>query len=241
MASASDFTFVIPGQREVAPVARSATRASVKVSVRVGTQRGGGEPVRVTARPGEDVVVLQVANGPTLVLHPADARDLLLAQSGAPPRSTGAAAPAGKKGARRGATAAASQEVVVSPQLGWPGLEAEATRGNTRGWMGQALLSGFQVLTGIAKDPAVHLAVAAVTKKVDGKVEAGVYRLSADVLEPLKGSGRKLDQVPAPSDGGLMLCFVHGTFSDTFGSFCKLWTLHNATVRQLFASYADLI
>jgi len=41
--------------------------------VRVGTERGGGEPVRVTARPGRDVVVLEIANGPTLVLHPAAA------------------------------------------------------------------------------------------------------------------------------------------------------------------------
>src|SRR5450432_4825577 len=88
MASASsDITFVIAGQSEPAPAARGASRGSVKASVRVGTQRGGGEPVRVTARPGEDVVVLQVANGPTLVLHPADARDLMLAQSSATTRS----------------------------------------------------------------------------------------------------------------------------------------------------------
>ena len=36
-------------------------------------------------------------------------------------------------------------------------------------------------------------------------------------------------------------CFVHGTFSDTVGTFCKLWTLHNPTVRQLFASYGDRV
>jgi len=88
--------------------------------------------VRVSARPGEDVVVLTIANGPTLVLHPADARDLLLAQSAATTRSA--------------------------------------------------------------------LAAAALTKKIDGKVDAGVYRLGADTLEPLKGSGRKLDAVPAAAD-----------------------------------------
>ena len=82
---------------------------------------------------------------------------------------------------------------------------------------------------------------AALTKKVDGKVDAGVYRLSADTLEPLKGSGRKLDAVPAAADGGPLLVFVHGTFSDTVGTFSKLWTLHNATVRQLFASYGDRV
>ncbi len=236
MASAADdITFVVAGQAEAAPAARSATRGAIKASVRVGTQRGGGEPVRVTARPGQDVVVLSIANGPTLVLHPADARDLMLAQSGAATRSALAAA------AERGRGAAANGEVEVPAQLGWPGLEAQGTRGNTRGWMGQALLSGFQVLTGVAADAGARLVVAAATKKVDGKVDAGVYRLSADALEPLKGSGRKLDPVPAASDGGPILVLVHGTFSDTVGTFGKLWTLHNATVRQLFASYGDRV
>jgi CHAT domain-containing protein len=236
MASAAgDITFVVAGQAEASPAARSATRGAVKASVRVGTQRGGGEPVRVTARPGQDVVVLSIANGPTLVLHPADARDLMLAQSGAATRSA-LAAPG-----KRGRGAAANGDVEVPAQLGWPGLEAQGTRGNTRGWMGQALLSGFQVLTGVAADAGAKLVVAAATKKVDGKVDAGIYRLSADALEPLKGSGRKLDPVPAASDGGPMLVLVHGTFSDTVGTFGKLWTLHNATVRHLFASYGDRV
>ena len=220
----NDITFVIPGQSEAAPAARGATRGSVKASVRVGTLRGGGEPVRVTARPGDDVVVLSIANGPTLVLHPADARDLMLAQSAATTRS-----------------ATSSGEVVVPAQLGWPGIESQATRGATRGWMGQALLSNFKVLTGLVKDPAAKLVAAAVTKKVDGKVAAGVYRLSADALEPLKDSGRLLDAVPAASDGGPMLVFVHGTFSDTVGTFSKLWTLHADTVRQLFTSYGGRV
>src|SRR3982751_1971854 len=183
--SADDITFVVPGQEQPTPVSRSGVAAGVKASVRVGTQRGGGEPVRVSARPGEDVVVLSVANGPTLVLHPADARDLMLAQSASMTRS----ALAGTRGP-------GASEIVVPAQLGWPGLEAEATRGTTRGWMGQALLSGFQVLTDIAKDPAAKLVAAAVTKKVDAQVDAGVYRLSADALEPLKGSDRKRDAVP---------------------------------------------
>ena len=233
--AAGDITFVVPGQPEAAPPARSATRGAVRASIRVGTQRSGAEPVRVTARPGQDVVVLSIANGPTLVLHPADARDLMQAQSGAATRSA-LATPAA-----RGRGAAAAGEVEVPTQLGWPGLEAQGTRGNTRGWMGQALLSGFQVLTGVATDAAAKLVVAAATRKVDGKVDAGVYRLSADALEPLKGSGRKLDAVPAADDGGPMLVLVHGTFSDTVGTFAKLWTLHNATVRQLFSSYGERV
>ena len=77
--STNDITFIVAGQAQAA--APTATRGVAKANVRVGTERSGGAPVRVTARPGEDVVVLEIANGPTLVLHPADARDLMLAQS----------------------------------------------------------------------------------------------------------------------------------------------------------------
>ena len=218
---ARDIVFVVAGQADAAP-GSATTRGRLKASVRVGSVRGGGEPMRVTARPGEDVVILAVANGPTLVLHPEDARDLLLAQGGP-------------------ATRSAAAEVAVPAQLGWPGLEAGASRGGARGWMGQALLTGFQVLTGVAKDPAVTLATAAVTKKVDGQVEAGVYRLSADALEPLKGSGRRLEAPPAAADGGPLLVLVHGTFSETAGTFSKLWTQHNAVLRQVFARYGDRV
>src|SRR5689334_8658484 len=179
--STNDITFIVPGQAQDA--APPSTRGALKAAVRVGTERGGGEPVRVTARPGEDVVVLEIANGPTLVLHPADARDLMLAQSASVTRSA-LAGTRGKSG---------PSEILVPAQLGWPGLEAEATRGATRGWLGQALLTGFQVLSDVAKDPAAKLAAAAITKKVDAKVDAGVYRLSADALGALKGSGAKLD------------------------------------------------
>ncbi|MGZ5713036.1 MAG: DUF7379 domain-containing protein [Caldimonas sp.] len=220
----NDIVFIVPGQAEVVAASRGASRGgSIKSAVRVGTTRAGGEPVRVTARPGEDVVVFSIANGPTLVLHPEDARDLMLAQATAPTRG------------------AAGAEIAVPAQLGWPGLEAGATRGATRGWMGQVLLTGFHVLTGLAKDPADKLVAAAVTKKVDGQVDAGVYQLGADTLEPLKGSGRKLEQVPAAGDGGPMLVLVHGTFSDASGTFGKLWTQHNPVVRELFASYGDRV
>src|SRR3982751_1202317 len=121
--STTDITFLVPGQAQPA-VSRSAGRGPAKATGRVGPERSGGAPVRVTARPGEDVVVLDIANGPTLVLHPADARDLMLAQSATMTRSAVATRSAG--GPARG-------EVVVPAQLGWPGLEAEATRGTTRG------------------------------------------------------------------------------------------------------------
>ena len=226
--SARDISFVIPGQAQ-RPEPHAATRGrasgTVKASVRVGAQRGaGGDVVRVTARPGEDVVVLTIANGPTLVLHPEDARDLLHAQSA---------------GATRGAVQAGrADEVMVSAQLGWPGLEAAATRGASRGWMGQAVLSAVDVITSAFKDPAANLAAAAITHQVDGAVDEGVYQLQPDALPPsLKGSGWKQASVGAAADGGPLLVLIHGTFVDTVSTFGKLWTQHPQTVRDLFRHY----
>ena len=225
--AAKEITFVIPGELQPAGSASHSAavpaRGSLKRSVRVGAQRGSGDVVRVTARPGEDVVVLTIANGPTLVLHPEDARDLLHAQAAGATRSA--------------LQAGGADEVAVTAQLGWPGLEAGATRGATRGWMGQAVLSGFDVVTGLFKDPA-DLATAVVTRKVDGAVDEGVYELDAEApLVALKGSGRKRASVPASSDGGPLLVLVHGTFVDTVSTFGKLWTMHPQTVRDLFARY----
>ena len=225
----SDITFIIPGQAQ--PAAAGATRGQLKASVRVGAQRAGGESTRVSARPGEDVCVLTIANGPTLILSPEAARDLMRAQN-----------PGATRSAIDAASAVGADDVVVGAQLGWPGLEAGATRGVTRGWMGQAVLSAFEVVTGLFKDPAVSLAAAAITKKVDGAVEAGVYELPADALpKSLKGSGLKREQVAAAADGGPLLVLLHGTFVDTVSTFGKLWALHPQTVRELYRHYANRV
>src|SRR5437867_3136109 len=87
----SPITFIVPGQTQRsgggappaatrAPLPAGLPRGEVIHSVRVATQRDAGGEVRVAAMPGEDVVVLHVADGPVLVLHPEHARDLLLAQ-----------------------------------------------------------------------------------------------------------------------------------------------------------------
>ncbi|MGL6111615.1 MAG: DUF7379 domain-containing protein, partial [Rubrivivax sp.] len=220
----SDISFIVPGQAQTASAAAQGLRGQVKASVRVGARRGAGDSVRLVARPGEDVVVLSIANGPTLVLHPEDARDLLRAQ-----------APPGTRGAADG------DAVAVPAQLGWHGLEAGATRGATRGWMGQVLLSGIDIVKGLVLDHGVDIVSALATKKLDGRVEAGVYELSPTELLPLKGSGRKRDTVPAAADGGPLLVMVHGTFVDTVSTFGKLWTMHAQALGRLFAHYGGRV
>src|SRR5437899_1562332 len=102
------------------------------------------------------------------------------------------------------------------------------------------------VIPGQAQPPEASLraargAAGAVTRKVDGAVDEGVYQLSADALTPLKGTGAKLANVPAASDGGPLLVLVHGTFVDTVSTFGKLWSMHPQTVRDLFAHYDDRV
>ena len=167
----SEITFVIPGQR-MAPEGRTrgggaavrgaqALPGRVKDAVMVGARRAGGEAVRIKARPGEDVVVLHMASGPSLVLHPETARDLLLGQA------EGADAP--KRGARGpdGREPAAPGEVRVPAELAWRGLEQAApTRGS--GFLGKVLLSAVEVLTDLVSDKAAEYAAGKVAAHVDG-------------------------------------------------------------------------
>lgn len=230
-------TFVIPGQRQVersagavrAPSAMPGLAGQVKDSVRVAARRGGdAESVRVTAVPGQDIVLLQIAGGPALLLHPASARDLMLGQSGSP------------RSART-----ESGDVPVAAQLRWRGLE-QAAPTRARGFLGNVLLQAFEVITGLggdAKDSAADFVASKVVAKVDGQVDAGVYALQRESLSALKGSGHKLDQVPAAAkpDSEPLLVLIHGTFVDTASTFGKLWALHPQRVGELFAHYGGRV
>jgi len=227
-------TFVINGQRQdgaagtrgaggMAATPREGP-GRLKESVRVGARRGTQDEVRVTAVPGEDVVVLHLTNGPSLMLHPATARDLMLAQ-GSATRSAGNSAPG---------------EVAVPAELKWRGLEQSApTRGG--GFLGDVLLSAIDIITGIGKDEVADFAASLAVQKVDSQVDAGVYGLRAESLRPLKDSGLKLDLVPAAADGGPLLVLMHGTFVETVSTFGKLWALHPQRVRDLFTHYGDRV
>src|SRR6185369_5505087 len=188
---------------------------AVKQSVRVGAQRSGvSATVRVSAVPGEDVVVMQIANGPALMLHPETARDLMLAQ-GEIKRTRGAG----------GKDEPSPHEVKVPAELQWRGLEQAApTRGATRGFLGDVLLSAVEVITGLGEDQAADFAASKVVERVDAQVDEVVYVLDAETLPQLKGSGKKRAKVAAAPEGRPVLVLVHGTFSNTNGTFGKLWT-----------------
>ncbi len=248
--SAKAITFSVRGQSlPVASALRGGPASAASTSgfggrgqttqkVQVGARRSSGnDTVRLTARPGLDAVVLHIVNGPSLMLHPETARDLMLAQTGLTRSATRSARSVGNGPA----------EVEIPAQLVWQGLEqaggAGATRSASRGRLGQVLLSGIEIVTGLLTEPAAKLTASKIGARVDGQVDAGVYRLNADAFgAPLKGSGQKLDRIPgAAAAGDPMLVLLHGTFSETHGTFGKLWQQHPQKVRELFAHYGGRV
>ncbi len=236
----AEITFVVSGQ--AGPEAAGATRGSgaaalpggltqgrIKSAVRVGAQRGagGGGDVALTAVPGDDVVILQIADGPELVLHPEVARDLMLAQQ----------TPLG-----RGTPTGGYAGVRVPELLQWRGLEeAIPSRGTVGALLGGVALSAVYVVTGLFKDPAVDLVESAVVQRFDGQVKAGVYALNAEELPALKGSPSLCQEVSGAPGGAPLLVFLHGTFSDTPGTFGKLWAQHSRDVGSLFERYGNRV
>ena len=240
----SPITFVIPGTRRdifsrgggVAsrPHLPMGLEGDLRVSVEVGTRRAGGETHRVTAQPGQDVVVMQIENGPSLVLHPTTARDLLMAQS------------VKQRGISRGSGVATElevgpQEVEVSPRLQWQGLEnaSVVSPGATRGLIGDVVLKVIDVIG--LKGRAQEMVADELARRIDGRVHEAVYALRPEALTPLKGQPPLETLPPAPA-GSASLVFVHGTFSTTSESgFANLWTHHPKMVASLFRHYGDRV
>lgn len=226
-----------PAIRGVAPVAAlpgGLVRGQVRHALRLTAARGGGTVLeqRVQAVPGRDVVVLHLSGGPSLVLHPEHARDLLRAQHSRTPLS------------RSAAVGAAAAEVTVPAELQWQGPDAAApppsARAATRGLLGKVLLTGLGIVRDAAGDSLADMAAERVGARVDAQVEPGVYALDPAACPRLKDSGKApLAELPAAE--GPLLVFIHGTFSNTAGGFSKLWSQHPQRVAALFRHYAGRV
>jgi hypothetical protein len=147
----------------------------LKQSVTVAARRGEGGEVTVTAVPGRDVVVLHIQDGPSLTLHPANARDLILAQSGLAPN-------------RGGSTA---DGVRVPASFRWRGIEQTVpSRGASRSRLGDVILKGIDVfkdaVADVLVDKAQSFAASELVRRVDAQVTEGVYALNQAELTPLK-------------------------------------------------------
>jgi hypothetical protein len=228
---ATPVTFLVPGTEAAAPLAAAAAHpplapgtGELKHSVAISSQRAAsGAVVPVAAIPGTDVVVLHIDGGPSLCLHPENARDLLWSQNVGPEH----------------AKAAADDAVPVPVRLQWSGLEnAAAGAGATRGFLGSVALKAIDVITGVGSNVAAKLAVAAAVKHFDGQLNAGVHALRPEILAL---DGKPLTSVPAAAKGEATLVLMHGTFSSTSGTFGKLWTNHPDRVQRLFSTYGNRV
>ena len=196
--------------------------------------------VRVQAVPGRDVVVLHLAGGPSLVLHPEHARQLLSAQQ---------PLPATARGPANGA--ANSAPTPVPTRLAWDGLDTPTepadsdarSRAASRGLLGHALLSGLEIVRDAAGPSLAAGAATLLAERIDAQAAPGLHLLQAQALPQLKDSGSvPVTQLPdgGPSDGPLLV-LIHGTFSNTASAFDKLWREHPQRVATLFSHYRSRI
>ncbi|MET0856702.1 MAG: CHAT domain-containing protein, partial [Telluria sp.] len=196
-------------------------QATLKQSVQIGTLRGMDADVTVSVEPGRDVVVVHIANGPSLMLHPENARDLFRAQEGT------------LVAARRDGSA---ESLRVPSSLGWARAAAPLQK---RGLFDKVSIAAIEVFSGVSIGQAAAAATALAVKKVDSQVNPGVYQLKADALPPLKASLAVPAVIPAVTNGPILV-LVHGTFSNTEGTFGKLWS-NPDLVKKLFAGYPNRV
>jgi hypothetical protein len=242
-------TFVVRGAadsasgtatRGAAPAALPAglVRGELRHSLQLVATRSGGTPTeqRVQAEPGRDVVVLRIAGGPALVLHPEHARDLMRAQQG--PQGTAA---------RGRSQTKAGDDVVVPAELRWQGLERPSqgdagTRGGaaTRGLLGSVLLAGLDIVRDPGGTTLAELAADKVAARVDAQVVPGVHVLDAASLLKFKDSG-STPLAALPAADGPLLVFIHGSFSNSANAFSKLWQQHPQRVASLFTHYGSRV
>lgn len=215
-------TFVVSGQESLqrgAPLRAAATSTPlpgrIKHAVHLGRTRSTTQEVRVEAIVDEEIVVLQLEDGPTLILHPNTARALIQQQS----------------------TALRSKQVVDEDTVIVPDeLHADGT---VRGKSASASISSLYILTDVAWDPVANFVVSRAVRQIDAQVDEGLYLLKPDFSSPLKQSGIKLTRFPSSAEGRPLLILIHGTFSETKGTFGKLWERHQPLVKSLFDHYAN--
>lgn len=187
----------------------------VLAAVRCGAERAEGPLLKLEAIPGEDVVVIQLADGPRLVLHPASASDLL------------------KSNPRTRTDRAGETEPAVDA-LPWAQNEQRGAIGAAA-----AAIKWLAVVKPKPADHLAHLATAGIVQHVDGQVEEGVYSLPlSGVLSPLKGTA-PLKTIPTDGDQPILV-LLHGTFVDTASTFGKLWSNHPQVVKRLAEQYHHL-
>ncbi|AET95061.1 hypothetical protein BYI23_D015510 (plasmid) [Burkholderia sp. YI23] len=202
--------------------------AKITDSVLLSTTRGAGDDFRLAATSGNHYVILDIKDGPSLLLHPNSARDLLKAQE-----------------TPDDITINGDAEVFVPATLVWKGLASAArggTRDATRGAVDKVFLSAIRVVEGPLQNALEHGIVDKLIAHFDDSVGNGVFALSRTAPGNLRSTQPLADDAISSRAGNPpALVFTHGTFSDTSGSFGKLWSEHPDKIDKLFDTYGDSV
>lgn len=207
----------------VEPVGQGETRGGTRV--RASALRGGGDLVPLRARTDGDIVKLKIANGPELVLNPLTMKELIDSQRDGEAQTDAA-------------TREDEDRVEVPSRLAWGGRATQAEEGTRSGLNPvEVLIETFEIVKGSA----ARIAAIGLRDLIDSQVDSGLYALSEKQLAPLKGA-KKLDSgfalTPAESS---VLVLLHGTFSETSGTFGKLWSEHASGVAGLFEHFGGRV
>lgn len=238
--------FMVPGRRRSGKRGVSSTDGEplppgmsgvVKDSVDVSSSRSSGK-VQIEATEGEEVVLIQLENGPELYLHPAHAKELFLANG---------------DGGKRDSGKSGDDLVDVPIYLSWDALKNEAAnRGSSRGFIKNVALKTIKIVSRIlgnlpgalATEKAGKIASEKLSKLIDGQVKEGIYKLIENSPPMLKGQNplKTFPDQSATIAGTLpVLVLIHGTFSSTAGSFGKLWAHFPDQIHDLFEHYKQQV
>ncbi|MBQ5946539.1 CHAT domain-containing protein [Massilia sp. ST3] len=185
------------------------------------THRSAGRAVDRDVQPGEDIVVLKLASGPALFLHPDSARALLIA---------------GMPTTRDGKDSGDAAVVGVSSSLPWS--EDGPTR-SLGSWASGVALEWFGILRRKSGQSLAERGADWIRQQFDKPERQGLYRLTSsappDEMDP--ADRIPVLKLPAQPDAPILV-LVHGTFSTTAGTFRHLWT-KDSTANTLLNGYKD--
>lgn len=183
------------------------------------THRSAGRVVDRDVQPGEDIVVLKLASGPTLFLHPDSAKALLAA---------------GMPITRDGRDARDAAVVGVSSSLPW------GEEGPTRGlgsWASNVALEWFGILRRKTRHSLAERGADWIRQQFDKPERQGLYRLTSNAPPDEMDPANRITALKLPArPNSPILILVHGTFSTTAGTFRHLWT-KDAAANTLLNSY----
>lgn len=185
-------------------------RGAGAVRVEASARGNATDLVRLTAVPGQDVVRLQLVNGPELFLHPECARDLFDAQRSAPNRGGSADVTVPTR------LAWGTPRSVTSAETGDGPLALDPSRRGSLNELGQVVLHAFEVVKDAVGSQGASLVTGPLARAADDRVKPGLHQLTARSPGPDDAS------VKVPGNQKLLI-LIHGTLANTAEAFKHLW------------------